>query len=372
MDDRYDDAKLKKWVIGQSLIITKPNCRVLKLSLIFLLGYVLLGEIIFRLDPVQTALTGPRIGSQHRQFEIQVARLEKLIREGESIDCIFLGNSMVWLGVDPLIVNQTFQDQTGQQIHCFNFGVSALPASSAGQIASMLVERYHPKVLIYGTSARDYTIPGDAEDAYVVSDTAWLQYQNGSFNLLGWLYTYSRIYQYKGHLHDILFIKYLEDVFVQPNAPLYQAYGLDPKHDIRLDVRIPPDFGSSDNRDQIKWLGHYAILDENLDGLRQIVRQSANNTQVIVIEMPFHKNAYEFFPNGKDDYDIFVQQVSAITASRATPFWRLYNQPTIAPNQWWDYLHLNLAGADFFSAWIGNQLANSYQQGKLDISTSKP
>ncbi len=132
---------------------------------------------------MQAALTGPRIGSRHRQFEIQVARLEKLVREGEPIDCIFLGNSMVWLGVDPLVVNQSFKDKTGQEIHCFNFGVSALPASSAGQIAPMLVKKFYPKVLIYGTIARDYAFPSDAEDAYVVSDTTWLRYPNGESNL---------------------------------------------------------------------------------------------------------------------------------------------------------------------------------------------
>ena len=364
-DSMFSSLKNKR--IGESLAIHKPDLRVLSLTVIFLIGYLILSEIVFRLEHVQERLTGPRIGSRHLQFEIQVARLEKLVKEGEPIDCIFLGNSMVWLGVNPLVVNETFREQTGQEIHCFNFGVSALPASSAGQIAQMLVGRYHPKFLIYGTFARDYAIPTDAEDAYVVTDTPWLKYQNGEINLGGWLYSHSATFQYAGHVHDLLFLNYLEDVFPQSNDPPYKAHGLDPKFDVRIDVLASPDFESTDNRDPVKWLEHYDIRQENLDGLHHIVQQMDKNVQVIVIEMPFYETAFEFFSNGKQDYATYVQRVDEITASASAPFWRLDEQPELTPDNWWDYFHLNLRGADTFSEWIGNQLAASYLQSDLGI-----
>lgn len=363
-------SKMKKWGVGESFAIQKPDWRILKLTLIFLIGYFVLGEIFFRIDAVQARLTGPRIGSRHRQFEIQIARLEKLVNEGESIDCIFLGNSMVWLGINPLVVNQSFLEKTGQEIHCFDFGVSALPASSAGQIAPMLVQKFHPKVLIYGTFARDYAVPLDAEDAYAVSDTPWLKYQNGKFNLQGWLYAHSSLMQYKGHMRDYLFMNFLEDVFVPRDVPPYQAYGLDPKYDIRTDVRASPDFESKDNRDPVKWLRHYKIQRENLDGLQKIVQQSDNGVQVIVIEMPFYETALKFFSNGKQDYDAYVQQVDSITAASLTPFWRVDEQPALVPEDWWDYFHLNLQGADLFSEWLGSQLADEYLLGNLTLSSS--
>ena len=360
-------SKFKNKGIGESLTIQKPDFHVFKLTLLFLIGYIVLGEIFFRLKPVQVILTGPRIGSRHSQFEIQIARLEKLAAEGEPIDCIFLGNSMVWLGIDPLIVNDKFHERTGQEINCFNFGVSALPASSAGQIAPMLVKRYNPKLLIYGTFARDYAIPINAEDAYVVTDTPWLKYQNGEINPKGWLYSHSAVFQYAGHLHDILFMRYLENVFSQSDQPPYQAYGLDPKFEVRTDVHTSPDFESPDNRDPVRWLNHYEIRQENLDGLQNIIQQKDNNVQIIVIEMPFYTTALEFFPNGKQDYDTYVKQVDEITASATAPFWHLDEQPNLPPEDWWDYFHLNLQGAEKFSQWIGDHLADSYLQGNLDI-----
>ena len=356
--------------MGESFAVRKLDWWILQLTLIFLVGYFVLGEIFFRIDAVQARLTGPRIGSRHRQFEIQVARLEKLIQDGEPVDCIFLGNSMVWLGINPLVVNQTFQESTGQKIRCFNFGVSALPASSAGQIAPMLVQKFHPKLLIYGTFARDYAIPIDAEDAYVIFDTPWLRYQNGDFNLQGWLYAHSSLIQYKGHMRDYLFMNFLEDVFVLRESPPYQAYGLDPKYDIRTDVRASPDFESTNNRDPVKWLGHYKIQQENLDGLQKIVQQSDNSVQVIVIEMPFYETALEFFPNGRQDYETYIQRVESIAASSGTPFWHLDEQPLLSSDNWWDYFHLNLQGAELFSEWLGSQLANQYLSGHLSLSSS--
>ena len=359
----------KTWGYSKPFVLQRPNWRILWLALIFLACYFVLGETFFRLDSVQTKLTGPRIGSQHRQFEIQVARLDKLVREGESIDCIFLGNSMIWLGVNPLVVDQVFQSRTGREIHCFNFGISALPASSAGQVAFMLIEKYHPKLLIYGTFARDYAIPAEVEDAFVVTDTPWLKYWNGHQNLEGWLYEHSHLFQYKGHIHDFLFMNYVEDVFVQENAPAYQSYGLDPKNDIRVDVRTSPDFESSHNRDPVKWLGHFEIQQENLEGLQKIVQQSDTGTQVIVIELPFYETALEFFPHKYDDYMTYVRQIDLITTSTQVPFWHLADVPIITHENWWDYFHLNLRGANLYSEWLGNRLAEDYLQERWELSS---
>lgn len=359
-----------KWSRSHSWNVRKPDWHVLRITILLLAGYFIAGELFFRLDPVQRALSGPRIGSSHEQFEIQVARLDKLVREGEPIDCIFLGNSMIWLGVDPLVIDQVFESRTGRAIHCFNFGVSALPASSAGRIATMLVDKYHPKLLVYGTFARDYAIPADVEDAYAVSDTPWLRHQNGEFNLKGWLYENSSVFRYKGHMRDILLRRYLESVFIPEDSPAYRTYGLDPKFDIRIDVSEPPDPLDAGNRDPVRWLSHYKIHEENVDGLRRILQLSDRETRVVVLEMPFHENAYDFFANGEQDYARYIQQVSSMAEAAHTSIWRLADQPPLPIEGWWDYFHLNLTGARHFSEWLGNQVADAYLQDQFRSATS--
>lgn len=359
---------LRKWGAGESINIQKPGWKTPGFALLLLVGLCLIGEFIFRIDVVQMALTGPRIGGRHGQMENQFARLEKLVKEGEQIDCIFLGNSMVWLGINPLVVDEVFQSRTGQEIHCFTFGVSALPASSAGLIASVLVEKYHPKLLIYGTFARDYAIPAKAEDATVVSKTPWLQYQNGEFNFEGWLYTHSYLFKYKDHVRSLLLLNFEEVIPQYKGLPLYREYGFEPKLNIRIDVLEPPDLEEAVNRDPRRWLYHYEILEENIEGLRQVMRQSEHGVEVIVIEMPLHDTALDFFLNGKQDYEKYIHQVDEITALSKTPFWRTKDQPEIPKEGWWDYFHLNIHGAQPFSEWLANELSEAYLQGNFEDS----
>jgi hypothetical protein len=264
-------------------------------------------------------------------------------------------------------VSQRIKEVTGRKISCFNFGVSALPASSAGQIAQVLVQKYHPKLLIYGTFARDYAIPVNAEDATAVSNTPWLNYQLGGVSLEGWLYDRSYFFKYKNYVADLLLFD-LEDVIPGYNGfPPYHDYGFDPKIGTRVDVSSTPNIDDIGSQDPHKWLFQYRILDENLNGLRQIMRQSEAGVEIIVVEMPFYPEAFDFFLNGEDDYNKYVEQVAWLSETTGTEFWRLKEQPKIAPGDWWDYFHMNVRGAKIFSEWLGGNLGNFLLEGTPHI-----
>jgi hypothetical protein len=67
-----------------------------------------------------------------------------------------LGSSLVGSGLDPETFSTRYEAVTGEPMECFNFGLGSLMASAAGPIAQILVDPYHPKLLIYGTNPRDY------------------------------------------------------------------------------------------------------------------------------------------------------------------------------------------------------------------------
>ncbi len=364
--------KAKHPSMGGTLKIHKTNGRVFCPALFMFVACFLLGEFIFRQQVVQNHLLGPRIGSRHRQFEAQWARLEKLVKGGEPIDCIFLGNSMVWIDVNPLIVSEAFRIRTGEEIHCFNFGVSALPASSAGMIAPILVERYHPNYLIYGTFARDYAIPLSSDDASAVSNTPWLKYESGQFDLDGWLHDHSSYYQYKDYVPDLLSFNFGEVFPGYKGFPPYHDYGFDPKMNVRIDVRKSPDPNDIGSKDPYQWLHHYVVLNENLEGLLRITGQSECGVKVIIIEMPFYPTAFEFFLNGKDDYNQYIRRVVEISGSSEAEVWRLEGQPGIPKEYWWDYFHMNINGARVFSEWLGNKLGEAtFRSSEASGSMSK-
>jgi hypothetical protein len=358
--------------MGETLKLRSPSKKFWLLTSAILLLFLLFGEVFLRIDAVQNRLSAASIGSRHRQLEIQFARLDRLVENEGPVDCIFLGSSMVWLGINPQVVTEVVEERTGHELRCFNFGVSSMPASSAGKVASALVEKYNPSLLIYGTFARDYAIPADAEDAYVITETPWIRYRNDEIDLSGLIYDLSKIYSYKGQINHFLQFRFGQ-VFEDNFGPEeFRAYGLDPKFDIRMDVnQLPFDPEDVGNKNALLWLHDYKIYPENLEGLSQIIQQAENGTQVVVIEMPFYQTGYQFFKNGKQDYDQYVNQVVQLTSSGEVQFWRLSEQDEIDVHGWWDILHLNLEGANQFSMWIGNQLSDAFLQSALE-STHRP
>jgi hypothetical protein len=150
-------------------------------------------------------LPAPSIGNGYKPADIQFYELQKYTQAEGRVDCIFLGSSMVLNGLNPKEFESGYLQETGEQIHCYNFGLQGLTAAAAGSIAEVLVKQYHPKLLIYGTQARDYD--GRAEDTVINTfpDTAWMRYQLGEVTLEGWLLTHSHVYRYLHTLPEWLF-----------------------------------------------------------------------------------------------------------------------------------------------------------------------
>ena len=59
-------------------------------------------------------------------------------------------------GFDPRAFASGYREIKGQDIRCFNFGIDSSSAASTHAIARVMLEDYHPRLLIIGTDARDY------------------------------------------------------------------------------------------------------------------------------------------------------------------------------------------------------------------------
>src|SRR5690554_5038235 len=128
----------------RTLRLERPFGATLLLSLVllvFVLGSV---ELIARSRYFKAHVTSIDIGSAHGQFELQRGRLEMVVADGGPIECIFLGNSMVWRGFNPAAFARTLRKHSGRELRCFNFGVDGMPAASAAAVASVLVQEYKP------------------------------------------------------------------------------------------------------------------------------------------------------------------------------------------------------------------------------------
>jgi hypothetical protein len=344
---RPDTLKLKR-PFGYALLWT---------TLFLALLFVAL-ELFLRAAPVQPYLVGlnPSLGGRHLQMEEQLARLERYANQVGQVDCIFLGSSLVWLGFNPATFEAAFYKQSGQDIHCFNLGVETLPANAASALAEVVVAKYRPWLLIYGTSARDYAISPEVEDSRVVLETPWLRYQLGERGPLPWLLGNSLVLRYLRELGGL--IRFDEKAWNHwRNEDVSQGF---------LAKTMPPQeiHFQAAARDAARWLQPYSILPANLDGLARIAQQEAGGSEVVVIEMPVSLDYVDYFAHGQVDYNRFVAQVGGRIAATEATF--LSPAPGLIPDEgWWDKSHMNVIGADIFSAWLAGRIVALLEAGEL-------
>ncbi len=347
----------------RTLQIKRPIGHTLSISLVMLLLMFAGLEAVLRVEFLQPRLIQlvPSLGSRHHQLELQLARLDYLVAREGPVDCIFLGSSLVWLGYDPDIFEEVVQQETGQKINCFNLGIEALPASAAGVLAPIIVAKYHPQLLIYGTSARDFA-PGMAdEETQVILDTPWVQQQAGNWTLRGWLYTNSYVFRYAVQINNFLKL--------DPASWREMAYSPQDLNGFLPKTRPPQEIHFQvAAKVAAQWFQPYQIKPENIQGLQQVIAQRNDSVQVIVVEMPVQQSYYDYFENGKEDYDRFADEVSHVLAAEGTPFLQTSPLSLIPDEGWWDRSHMNWTGANIFSEWLGHQIVQMMAADNLRFS----
>jgi hypothetical protein len=353
------------------LQIRRASGKTIWLTVFIFILLIAVAEGVARSESFQVPLTPPRMGSRHYQLGNKLALLEALIEKDGPIDCIMVGSSMVDVGFDPDAFQNGYQEVTGHDIHCFNFGIDASSAASAAALVKILVEDYHPRLLIFGTDARDYAVAIEDPDAAVVLDTPWVQYRQGKFSLAGWLLENSYFYRYRQHLGRLFQFSFDGTLRSQTKVNFeILLNGFTPINKVSTYINSPPvpDNDSFEVTYYTRIYSSYRMLEDNLDALEQLVSHNGTQTQVVVVEMPVSDGLYYFFGNGEADYNRFVARVNEMASLHQIPFWRTEPLDMIPDDGWFDYSHLNTTGAKIFSTWLGQQVGKAEDQGSIAIS----
>lgn len=335
-----------------------------------LLIFTLVGEIVVRLNAGRTILGVPSVGSTDRVFESRLSQLDVYAEGRDAIDCVIFGDSTVMTDFAPGPFQNSFQETTGQNIECFNFGVGAFSFVEIASLARIVAEDYSPKIIIIGVEALNFAFPSDDPGGHDFGELAWTQYRLGRFSVNGWLYEHSYLYRHLGSVRQLLTIEKSPSEMIFQTIGLYDTYRdgffqLESPRD--LDVSQPPDPASDHNYHVAYFNYHknYRLLPEHLTALDQLLTLNNSSTQVVILEMPVPDTFFNYFDNGKQDYNLFINGVKDKVAGTPVPFFITSDLQPIPYNLWHNYNHLTEEGALVFSVWLGEKFGQAALDGTV-------
>jgi hypothetical protein len=326
----------------------------LYLPLIILIVIFGILEALARSSAAERLLPLRSYGNYHTQFEIKWQKLEDFARANDGVDVILLGNSMVNTGIDPLILGKQVSS-AGQPLRIFNFGVEGLTGAPVADLATLLVDTYHPATLIYFTEMRDY-LAGNGDDVSknFLADE-WLQYRLGQKNLTGWLVDHSYALQRLLPLRNWARADF-PDMWLQNMRRFTNTHpdGYEPEIQKTDFAGELPDPNDPEAQKLFSLYGNYTIDPDRLSYLQQIIDLRVKGTTVVVTEFPAYPGFYTYF-GGEQVHTDYLSRIADYAREQGGLFVAPVSPDLIPLAGRADDHHLNEVGAKLYSGLLGEQ-----------------
>lgn len=331
---------------GSSLFLRGMLCFLLTIPLV-----ILLAEVVAR-SPLGLILPAPSVQADDFLFDAKIFMLERQFRQHGRLDCLFLGSSTSNSDINPDLVEGIFLERTGESIHCFNLGIPALTLKNGTAIAEAIITRFHPRVLIYALLPRD--INDLTANVNHLEKIDWVNYNRGEPSLNGWLVNHSHAWRYFITWRYWLTPKNRDKM--ADDTRWLTAKGFQPAQGVR-DPYIP------NNTMKPERLTGALADAERVQILERFLALQEQGVTIVLLEgSAYHE------PDGSDyaiwqAYDeVYLPTLLGILEPHDIPFWRSEAVSIGIPKpDWYDWLHLNDAGAAIFSEWLGGQMADNAQ-----------
>jgi hypothetical protein len=340
-----------------------------------MLVFVLLGamfEGVCRLGWMDKAMPLRSVGNYHTQFETKWFKIEEYVKANGGVDVILLGNSMVNTGVDPAVVAARYKELTGQDARIFNFGVEGLTVAPLSDLAQILMEKYHPRVIILFTEMRDY-IAGNGDDvASQFLANAFVQQQLGNPSLEGYLESNSAALQH------ILPFRYASradflDTYILDARRFSETTpdGYEADRHIGKDIDTFPDPANPNDAKGFALFKNFKMDPGRIADLQSILAYSASGTTVIVTELPTYRTYYAYLEN-ESDKQVYLDELQQTVAAGGGYYLPTVSSDLIPLEDRVDNHHLNFKGAPIYSNALAEQLAGLCSEQNICLSGGQP
>ena len=291
-------------------------------------------------------------------FEIKWYRLQQYVAANGGVDVLLVGSSVVNTGLDPDVIAQTYTGLTGQKLRVFNFGVEGLDIVPNSVYARILVEAFHPRLLIFGTIPRDYLAADNLEVNSAFLSSPWIEYRSGAPNPAGWLIEHSLALQ--------AYLPYRD--WMRSDFPTLRAdflhrilrtspSGYEPDNNVATNVEQHPSPDDPNETAAFAKYADYRVDPGRLASLQAILDLQTDGTHVLVMNIPAAASFYDYM-GGAAVYRDYEATLSARVNAAGGIFLSSEDAPPIPANGYSDREHLNYMGAPVLSAYLGAHLAD--------------
>jgi hypothetical protein len=306
----------------------------------------------------------------HTQLELQLNYLDKFVQENGAPDCFIFGSSQAFREVDTVAFAQAYQAAGGEKLTCYNFGVTGSQIWTTSILNKILIQKYQPRLVVIGTSFLDYTEGRENQIDERFNDSDWLKYQTGEFTLGGWLMDHSYAWR------ALTLLSYTAPYGLRYQEALRENQKWDAEiadsgfalSEKSINPNLPVETGFVKNL-QLEF-GNFGVSERNLAALEEIIGFSQDTgAQVVIAEMVYHPALLELKDDkgdprlDKTEILAFINQVNArlqeIATRRNVRFLTFDPSVSLPQTGWYDLYHLNLAGAEIYSQWLGRQVQQS-------------
>lgn len=329
-------------------------------TLLMLLVLIALLEGIARLPWPTEGVPPPSMGTYYI-LDIKLSRLENYVQENDGVDVIIFGSSIAHTGLDPEIIEKVFQQDTDQNLRVFNCGVTGVSLPPAASLIEILTQAYNPSLIIHVTEMRDYNPQTGKGMAGRVANNPWFHYKLGEFSPWGWIIDHSMAIQ-----RYLSFRFWVRDDFpswydlLQRRLDDITPWGYEPDRHVAEALNKPPDPNNEEDKHMLDIYKNYQVDIERLKYLEDILDQP--DRKVIIVEMPVHSTALEYFGNPQEDYQEYIRTVEQTAQSYGGKF--ISTADLIIPDQGYsNKFHLNQDGAPIFSEFLAKRLVYLYNTG---------
>ncbi len=353
--------------------------RVIKVSLVSLLIFLVItipAEFLLRsisphATPYDVSLANPLLNTRYAPVIEKLTEFKELISH-EFVDCILVGSSLAEY-IDPDLVAEQYYIQTGKVIHCYNFALLDASASTTAKLVSLLEEDYDGlKLVVWGIQAHSFFSDPDSNEN-LFSESDWVRYYLGTFNLAGWFHDQSYLYRFLDtYMPLLLFPNSLNEVNppgkTERNRNTLKGPEIHGYHPL-LAYKDSAPLLQPTEQDVVHYLPSLDIPSAEdwkaIDQLNKLAKQKG--FQLILVNIPTNDpdGASKPFMNWVKEYarnaGVLYLSTENVQMSSST-----FSDTVISTRHRFVHNHFHISGTLVFSQWLGKQLGQAEVAGAFE------